>query len=57
VFAATTQNVLPMRTLLANWHRHRVLRVTAAEYGNPQPGTQAAAGFIGAHGVSFLTVI
>jgi fatty acid desaturase len=56
-FAAHTQQVLPMRTLLANWHRYRVLRVTAAEYGAPQPGANAAAGFIGAHGVSFLTVI
>ncbi len=50
-------NVLPLRTLLVNWHRYRVLRVTAADYGAPEPGANAAAGFIGAHGVSFLTVI
>jgi fatty acid desaturase len=56
-FGATTHHVLPMRALLANWHRYRVLRVTAEDYGNPQPGAQPAAGFIGAHGVSFLTVI
>jgi fatty acid desaturase len=57
MFGATSRNVLPMRSLLANWHRYRVLRVTAEDYGNPQPGAKSAAGFIGAHGVSFLTVI
>ena len=56
MFGTATRNVLPLRGLLANWHRYRVLRVTAEEYGAPQPGAQAA-GFIGAHGVSFLTVI
>lgn len=52
-----TRNVLPMRMLLANWHRYRVLRVTAQDYGTPEPGAKPAAGFIGAHGVSFMTVI
>ena len=57
MFGTATRNVLPMRSLLANWHRFRVLRVTAEDYGTPEPGADAAAGFIGAHGVSFLTVI
>jgi fatty acid desaturase len=57
MFGTSTHNILSMRTLLANWHRYRVLRVTAAEYGNPDSGANAAAAFIGAHGVSFLTVI
>ncbi len=57
MFGTASRNVLPLRVLLANWHRYRVLRVTAAEYGAPAPGAAAAAGFIGAHGVSFLTVI
>ena len=57
MFGTATHNVLPMRALLANWHRYRVLRVTAEDYGAPQPGADAGAGFIGAHGVSFLTVI
>jgi fatty acid desaturase len=57
LFGADARQVLPSRGLLANWHRYRVRRVTAADYGAPQPGADAAAGFIGAHGVSFLTVI
>jgi fatty acid desaturase len=46
-----TRNVLPLRALLGNWHRYRVLRVTAQEYGAPERGADATAGFIGAHGV------
>jgi fatty acid desaturase len=57
LFGAGSRNVLPMRALLANWHRYRVLRVTAQDYGAPESGAEPAAGFIGAHGVSFLTVI
>jgi fatty acid desaturase len=57
LFGADLRQVLPARGLLANWHRYRVLRVTAVDYGAPQPGAAAAAGFVGAHGVSFLTVI
>ncbi len=57
MFGTAAGNVLPMRALLGNWHRYRVLRVTAEEYGAPVSGAAAAAGFIGAHGVSFLTVI
>jgi fatty acid desaturase len=57
LFGTDLRQVLLLRPLLANWHRYRVLRVTAADYGAPQPGADVAAGFIGAHGVSFLTVI
>jgi fatty acid desaturase len=57
LFGADARQVLPARGLLANWHRYRVLRVTTSDYGEPQPGADSAAGFIGAHGVSFLTVI
>ena len=57
LYGADPRQVLSLRALLANWHRYRVLRVTAADYGAPQPGADVAAGFIGAHGVSFLTVI
>jgi fatty acid desaturase len=57
LFSTGSLQVLPSRALLANWHRYRVLRVTAEDYGAPQPGATAVAGFIGAHGVSFLTVI
>ena len=57
LFGDEARNVLSMRSLLANWHRYRVVRVTASEYGAPESGTDPTAGFIGAHGVSFLTVI
>ena len=49
-------NVLPARVLLGSWHRNRVRRVTAADYGAPAPG-KPIDDFVGAHGVSFLTVI
>ncbi len=57
LYGADPRQVLPSRALLGNWHRYRVLRVTAADYGAPQAGADVTAGFIGAHGVSFLTVI
>jgi fatty acid desaturase len=41
---------LPLAKLLSTWHRNRVRRVLAEDYGSPE-------NFIGAHGVSFLTVV
>jgi hypothetical protein len=49
--------VLPLRELLTTWHRNRVRRVYAEHYGALGAGPGRAAGFVGAHGVSFLTVI
>ena len=51
--------VLPLAELLRTWHRHRLRRVTSDDYGVPgeQPGRGRADEFVGAHGVSFLTVI
>lgn len=43
----------PICALISNWHRNRVRRV----FGSDEGGQGAAADFIGAHGVSFLTVI
>jgi fatty acid desaturase len=52
---------LPMAELLSTWHRNRVRRVVAADYGGPGADDSGSHGraddFIGAHGVSFLTVI
>ncbi len=51
---------LPMTELLSTWHRNRVRRVFAADYGGPDGdagGNGRADHFVGAHGVSFLTVI
>jgi fatty acid desaturase len=49
--------VLPLSQLLGTWHRNRVRRVSSDDYGAPTPGPRGAADFVGAHGVSFLTVI
>lgn len=54
--------LMPLRELLATWHRHRVARVFAADYGAPRAAsvdgtTHRADDFVGAHGVSFLTVV
>jgi fatty acid desaturase len=49
--------VMPLRELLATWHRNRVRRVYTQDYGAVGAGPDRAASFVGAHGVSFLTVI
>lgn len=49
--------VMPLSELLRTWHRHRVRRVTSDDYGALGRGPGRADSFIGAHGVSFLTVI
>lgn len=50
-------NVMPLADLLRTWHRNRVRRVVADHYGAPQAGGRRADAFVGAHGVSFLTVV
>lgn len=56
-FGDGSLQVLPTGELLRSWHRNRVRRVTAEDYGAPSAGGSAAENFIGAHGVSFLTVV
>lgn len=48
---------LPLSELLQTWHRNRVRRVNSTDYGVPGHGPGRADSFVGAHGVSFLTVI
>jgi fatty acid desaturase len=55
LFAGQGSQVIPSRTLLANYHRFRVARVLAEDYGAVQGDEARARGFIGAVGVSFLT--
>lgn len=62
IYGAETAAVMPLKELLVTWHRNRVKRVFAADYGAPkvgsdQSGSRRADDFIGAHGVSFLTVV
>ncbi|MGC1458153.1 MAG: fatty acid desaturase [Steroidobacteraceae bacterium] len=49
--------VIPSRSLIVNYHRHRVARVLAEDYGSVAHGQQRASGFLGAVGVSFLTAV
>jgi fatty acid desaturase len=55
LYADDRTQVLPVRTLLASYHHHRVARVMAAHYGEVAPTGDRAHGFLGAVGVSFLT--
>lgn len=50
-------SLLPLRELLVTWVRHRVRRVAADDYGGLGVGRGRADTLVGAHGVSFLTVI
>lgn len=60
LFGARSLAVLPLKELLATWHCNRVRRLTAvmtADYGRVETGQRRADGYVGAHAVSFLTVI
>ena len=52
-----TPALLSSRELLATWHRNRVRRVFAEDYGAVGEGPHRGDTFIGAHGASFLTVV
>lgn len=55
LFPSGYPQVIPMRTLLRGYHRDRITRVLAENYGEVKPGR--VDGFIGAVGVSFLTTV
>jgi fatty acid desaturase len=57
LYGAAGPGVMPLRALLASWHRNRVRRVHAQEYGAPVSGRMRPGNFVGTHGVSFLTVV
>lgn len=57
IFGAQTPAVMALPELLHTWHCNRVRRVFAADYGAPRDGARRTESFIGAHGVSFLTVV
>lgn len=57
LYGEETQAVMPLRELLLTWHRNRVRRVVADDYGTLGLGPARADNFVGAHGVSFLTVV
>jgi fatty acid desaturase len=58
LFGAGSRELLPLSELLRTFHRHRLHRVLDDDYGAVVGlGKGRADGFIGAHGVSFLTVV
>src|ERR1700689_3758566 len=57
LYGEDVQAVLPLSELVSTWHRNRVRRVSADSYGVPGASGRRADGFIGTHGVSFLTVV
>jgi fatty acid desaturase len=55
LYGAEPAQVIPMTKLLLPFHRHRVRRVLADDYGEVDPASGQTAGFVGAVSVSFLT--
>lgn len=57
LYGNTSLAVMPLSELLRSWHRNRVRRVVSDHYGAPSESGRRADSFVGAHGVSFLTVM
>jgi fatty acid desaturase len=57
LYTAKDQQVITCRELLRSYHRHRVARVLAADYGSVALDGKRAENFLGAVGVSFLTAV
>jgi len=57
LYGGQDPQVIPCRELLVSYHRHRVARVLAENYGSVSAAGNRAAGFLGAIGVSFLTAV
>jgi fatty acid desaturase len=57
IYGEAHPSVMPLRELLFTWQRNRVRRVECDDYGVLGEGRSRADSFIGAHGVSFLTVV
>jgi fatty acid desaturase len=57
LFGDAPRELLPLPELLCTHHRNRLKRVLDDDYGSVGSGRGRADGFIGAHGVSFLTVV
>ena len=57
LFPTDYRQVLPFIDLLRGYHRDRLKRITASDYGEVGDGPDRAKGFLGAVGVSFLTAV
>ncbi len=56
LFGDNDRQLLPYRQLLRTFHRNRLARILDDDYGAVGEGAARADAFVGAHGVSFLTV-
>lgn len=57
LYGDTPAQAIPMAKLLLPFHRHRMKRVLADDYGEVDPRADHAADFVGAVAVSFLTAV
>ncbi len=58
LYGASRRELMPLSQLLRTWHRNRVRRVLDDDYGEVRgEGADRADRYVGAHGVSFLTVM
>lgn len=57
LFGGQSRELMDWPELLRTFHRNRVRRVLDDDYGSVGRGANRADGFVGAHGVSFLTVV
>lgn len=56
-FGDSPRELMPLSELLKTFHRHRLRRILDDDYGAVGTGRGRADDFVGAHGVSFLTVV
>jgi fatty acid desaturase len=54
---ASHPQVLPYKELWRTLHRNRLARIWAEDYGDVTQGPGRADGFLGVHGVSFLSIV
>jgi fatty acid desaturase len=57
LYGDTYEQVIPCRELVVSYHRYRVARVLAENYGSVSPTASRADNFLGAVGASFLTAV
>jgi fatty acid desaturase len=57
LYDARDRQVITCSELLGSYHRHRVIRILAPDYGSVAPVGDRVSGFLGAVGVSFLTAV
>ena len=57
LYGKKDQQVVTCRELARSYHRHRVARVMADDYGSVAANGERASAFLGAIGVSFLTAV